>query len=77
MAIMYSLIGFNQYLIIDKILYREAYKVKCKLYKWKYYKQRKIKICIKDNQKGYYLCKNNKLKFYSLQKLKHRLKFIK
>ena len=70
----YSLIGFKEYYIKDKILYRKSYKVKDKLCLFKYISEREIKRTIKDGQVGYYLVKNGKRKFYSLKKLKHRIK---
>ena len=70
--IIYKLIGFKDYIIKDKIMYRKSFKTKDKLCKWKYIGERKIKISIKNNVKGYYLNK----KFYPLTKLKHRLKKI-
>jgi len=70
----FNLIGFSQYIIKDKIMYRNSYKVKDKLCKFKYISERVITRTIKDGVVGYYLIKNNKRKFYSLSILRHRLK---
>ena len=72
--IIYKLIGFENYIIKDKIMYRKAFKTKDKLCKFKYIAEREIKVSIKNNVKGYYLVRNNKTNFYTLTKLKHRLK---
>lgn len=74
MAVTYSIIEFKEYIIIDKILYRISYKTKSELCKWQYRKQRKINRSTKDNKQGYWLVKHKKRKFYSLEKLRHRLK---
>jgi len=74
--IIYKLIGFENYIIKDKIMYRKAFVTKDKLCKLKYLSERQIKISIKNNVKGYYLAKDNKTKFYSLRILRHRLKKI-
>jgi hypothetical protein len=73
MAATYCIIGFKDYVIIDKILYRRAYKIKDSKCLFKYLSQRKIKQTQKDNQIGYFLVKNGKRKFYSLKKLRHKL----
>ena len=72
----FALIGFNNYIIKDKIMYRKAHKVKDRLCKFKYIGEREIKISIKNNVKGYYLIYNRKRKFYSLTKLRHKLKAV-
>jgi len=69
----YTLIGFNKYIIRDKILYRKAYKTKSKSCKFQYRNERKINKVFKGGVEGYFL--NNK--FHSLKSLKHRLKKIK
>ena len=76
MATIYSLIGFSQYIIKDKILYRKSYKTFSKSCKWQYREERKINIIENKGVKGYKLIKDNdkKLKFHPLTKLKHRLK---
>jgi len=70
----YKLIGFNNYIIINKILYRLAYKNKHSIYQFQYRNKRKIKRTFKNGVEGYFLVRNRKRKFYSLKKLKHRLK---
>ena len=72
--IVYKLIGFKNYIIKDKILYRLSYIVKDKKVKFKYISERQIKRTYKNNVEGYYLVRNGKRKFYPLKKLKHRLK---
>lgn len=72
----FKLIGFNNYIIKDKIVYRKAHRVKDELYKFKYIGEREIKISVKNNVKGYYLVYKRKRKFYPLTKLKHRLKRV-
>jgi GR25 family glycosyltransferase involved in LPS biosynthesis len=72
--ITYILIGFNNYIIKDKILYRDAYRIRDKLCKFKHISEREIKRSYKDGVEGYYLTKKGKRKFYSLKKLKHKLK---
>ena len=74
MAVTYTLSGFKEYFIRDKILYRKAYEVKDKLCGYKYISEREIKRTKKDGQIGYYLVRNGKRKFHSLKKLKHRLR---
>ena len=74
--ITFKLIGFKNYIIKDKIMYRNAYKTKDKLCKWKYISEREIKISFKNGIYGYYLVKNGKTKFYPLTKLRHRLKRV-
>jgi len=66
----YTLIGFKEYYIKDKILYRKAYKTKSKSCVWQYRNERKINRTFKGGIEGYFL--NNK--FHSLKSLKHRLK---
>ena len=73
MVVTYCIRGFNDYLIIYKILYRKAYKIKDSKCLFKYISQRKIKQIRKDNQIGYFLVKNDKRKFYGLKKLRHKL----
>jgi hypothetical protein len=73
----FKLIGFENYIIKDKILYKKSSVKKDKLCKFKYIEEREIKRTFKDTVEGYYLVKNNKSKFYTLTKLKHRLKLIK
>jgi len=76
MPISYLLTGFNDYVIIDKVLYRKPYTAKSKSCEWQYRKMRKIKRVVKDGTEGYFLVKNKKRKFYSLASLRHRLKKI-
>lgn len=66
----YIIQGFNDYIIKDKILYRKSHKVEHSRFKFAYFCEREIKITIKDGAEGYFL--NGK--FYSLKKLRHRLK---
>lgn len=72
----FKLIGFENYIIKDKIMYRKAYKTKDKLCKFKYIEEREIKRSFKNGVEGYYLIYNRKRKFYPLTKLKHRLKRV-
>jgi len=74
MPVIYSLIGFNNYIIIDAVLYRKPYTTASMSCKWQYRGMREIKRTRKGGQIGYYLTKNKKRKFYSLKALKHRLK---
>jgi hypothetical protein len=74
MPIIYSISGFKSYLIIDKVLYRLEYKTKSISCQFQYRRKRKINRTFKDGVEGYYLVKNGIRKFYSLKKLKHRLK---
>lgn len=74
MPAIYTLIGFNSYVVIDKVLYRMIYKTKSKSCFWQYRQQREIKRTFKDEIEGYWLVKNGKRKFYSIKSLKHRLK---
>ena len=68
----YILIGYKNYEIRNKKLFRKPHKVKHSRFKWQYFTEREIKITTKDNQKGYFL--NGK--FHSLKALRHRLKLI-
>lgn len=70
----YIIIGFSNYIIENKQLFRISYKTKSKSCKWQYREKRKIKITEKDGCIGYFLVKNNTSKFYPLSKLKHKLK---
>jgi hypothetical protein len=75
---MYVLVGYPQYEFINKICFRKARKVKCKIYKFQYRNRREIQITKNsNNEDGYSLCKNKKRKFITLKKLSHRLKLIK
>jgi hypothetical protein len=71
--IIYKLIGFNNYIIKDKVLYRKEFITRDK----KYILERKIKKTEKDNKLGYYLVRRGKRKYYELNKLSHRLKKVK
>jgi len=73
-ATTYILIGFKNYIIEDKILYRAAYKTESVSCKWQYRSKRKINKTFKDGAEGYWLVKNGKRKFYLLTKLKRYLK---
>jgi hypothetical protein len=73
MPIIYTISGFKDYFIKDKILYRKSHKIRDQLCKWKYLKEREINRALKNGNEGYYL----KGIFYSLKKLKHRLKKVK
>lgn len=72
----YVIKGFTQYLIIDKILYKLPKVCKHQRFKFQYRGKRKIKIALKNNNKGYYLTKQGETKFYTLKSLKHKLKLI-
>ncbi len=74
--IIFKLIGFENYIIKDKILYRKEYKIKDKKVKFKYISERKIKRVLKDGIDGYFLVRGKNRKFYSLKKLRHRLKRV-
>jgi hypothetical protein len=73
----YKLIGFDNYIIIDKIMYRIPYIAKSKSCQFQYRNKRKINRTFKNGIEGYYLIRNGNRKFYSLKKLRHRLKLIK
>lgn len=70
MPITYTISGFKDYIIIDKILYRLSYVTKSKSCKFQYRQKREIKRTFKDGAEGYFL--NGK--FHSLKKLRHKLK---
>ena len=72
----YIIQGFTQYVIIDKILYKKAKICKSDACKFQFRKQRKIKRCYKNGIEGYYLEKQHKVKFYPLEKLRHKLKRV-
>jgi len=72
MSITYAISGFNTYETIN-VLYRKAYKTKSKSCKWQYREKRKIKRTFNNTIEGYILVKNNKRKFYSLERLRHKL----
>jgi hypothetical protein len=76
MPVIYSLIGFSQYIIIDKIMYRKPYKIQMKNGNWQFRAQREIERIENNGSLGYKLIKDNqtKVKFYSLKSLKHRVK---
>ena len=74
MRVTYTISGFSQYVIIDKILYKKAKVCKSDACKFQYRTQREIKRCFKNGIEGYYLEKQRIVKFYPLTKLKHRLK---
>lgn len=74
MAITYTISGFRNYIIIDKIMYRKAYKVKLKdARKWQYREQREIQQTNNNGTLGYILVKNKVRKFYSLKFLRNKL----
>jgi len=70
--IIFKLIGFENYIVKNKVMYRKSFITKDKLCKFKYISEREIKQTFKNGNKGYYL--NGK--FHSLKKLKHRLKRV-
>ena len=74
MPTIYTISGFNAYIIKDKVLYRKAYKTKSTSCVFQYRNEREIKRVFKNGNEGYFLVKNGLSKFYSLKKLKHRLK---
>ena len=75
MPITYTISGFRNYIIIDKIMYRKAYKVKLKdARKWQYRNKREIKQVDNNGTLGYILVKNKVRKFYSLKFLRTKLK---
>ena len=76
MPVKYTIIGFSNYIIIDKVLYRETYKTKSKSCVWQYRNKREIKRTFNKGVEGYVLVKNKTRKFYSLKKLQHKLKKI-
>jgi hypothetical protein len=65
----YKLIGFSNYIIKDKILYRKEYITKNN----KYISERSIKRVLKGGIEGYFLVRKGKRKIYSLKSLRHRL----
>ena len=72
--IIFNIIGFSNYIIKDNILYRKKQKVKDKSCNFKYISERKIKRTFKNGIEGYFLVRNNKIKFCSLKSLRHRVK---
>ena len=74
MPVIYKLIGFNDYIIKDKILYRKSYQTKSKTYQWQFRTEREIKRVFNNGIEGYILTRDGKRKFHSLLSLKHRLK---
>lgn len=73
MELIYSISGFSNYLIRNKILYRKSYKVRMRNNNWQYRAERKINRVKNNGIEGYILYKDNKRKFYSLERLRHRL----
>ncbi len=73
MSKLFKIKGFPEYEIIDKILYRKAFKTKSKLTKWQYRDKRIINITLNNGIKGYILVKNGKRNWYSLTNLKLKL----
>lgn len=73
MSTCFAIKGFPEYEIIDKILYRRAYKTKSISTKWQYRDKRKINITLNNGIEGYILVKNAKRKWYSLANLRDRL----
>ena len=69
----YKISGFNEYEIVDKILYRKAYKTRSVSCVWQYRKRRIIARIFNNGIEGYKLEKNGKRKFYSLEHLRHKL----
>ena len=75
MSVTYTITGFKDYIIIDKIMYRKSYKVKLKdNRKWQYREQREIKKTNNNGTLGFILVKNKSRKFYSLKFLRTKLK---
>jgi hypothetical protein len=73
MPAIYRLSGFNNYIVIDKVLYRLPYITKSVSANFQYRNRRAISRTFKDGAEGYWLTKNKTRKFYSLKSLKHRL----
>ena len=66
MPITYTITGFKNYIIINKIMYRKSYKVRLKdNRKWQYREQREIKKTNNNGTLGFILVKNKSRKFYS------------
>jgi len=74
MSITYCIIGFNDYIIENRILYRNAYTTKSNSCKYQYRAKRKINKISNNGVIGYNLVKHGKRKFHSLERLRHRLK---
>ncbi len=74
MQSIYLISGFSQYFFKDKELYRKEYTVKMSNKNYQYRAERKIKRSFNNGIEGYILHRNGKRKFYSLTRLKHRLK---
>jgi len=76
MPIIYLISGFSEYYIKNKIMYRKSYKVKMSNGNWQYRAERIITRTNNNGIIGYILTRNNKRKFYSIERLRHRLKRI-
>ena len=78
MPTIYNISGFSQYEIIDRVMYRKAYKVKMVNGNWQYRQRRIIKQTSNNGIQGYMLVKDgqNKVKFFSCERLRHRLKKV-
>ena len=75
MSVTFTISGFRNYIIINKIMYRKSYKVKLKdNRKWQYRNEREIKQTDNNGNLGYILVKNKSRKFYSLKFLRTKLK---
>ncbi len=72
----YKLVGFEDYEIWDKKMFRKAYSRVHSRYKMVFYAEREIKRTEKDGQTGYFLVRNGIRKFYSLKSHRHRLEKI-
>jgi len=75
MPVNYLISGFSQYVIIDKIMYRNAYKIQMINGNWQYRQKRIVKKTLNNGILGYILIKDNNIKpkFYNQKRLKHRL----
>jgi hypothetical protein len=69
--------GFTGYEIIDKVLYRKAYKTPSATTKWQYRARRRIEPTLNNGLQGYILVKNKQRKWYSIERLRPLLKEVK
>lgn len=74
MASTFCIIGFKDYVIVDKQLYRKSFKVRMKNGNFQYRRQRLIEKTNNNGIEGYILTRNGKRQFYSLERLRHKLK---
>lgn len=73
MDVIFYISGFSEYFFKNKELYRKSYIVKMKNKNLQFRGERKINRSYNNSIEGYILYREGKRKFYSLERLRHRI----